>query len=149
MERDHRIKSSFVRVLTLGFVSLEIAAQILSLSLFPASGSIRGPSPSAPHSPSTVRTISFGSLSHLVMVLLDPHFAGFQPERAGREDEGRKLLNWPRVDVVVREKSGSASSIVLLPPSGTALSVDWARPRVSPTTPRDIGLSTLFCRLTC
>jgi hypothetical protein len=148
MVRDHRNKSIRFRVLTHALLSLELIAQIFSLSLFPFSGSMGAFCLSSTRCQLRGHHLSVGSATSFVSRFLREAFALSQSAEEGPRDDDSDQVAWPQVEIISRHKAHSVQPTMPPPTSTSSLSfnrsgflTDHFRPPAVPTIP--------LRRLTC
>jgi hypothetical protein len=115
MERDQRRRPSWLPGLTHALISLELAAQIFSLSLFPTSGSLGGLGLSTRQAEWRGVHFSAGSASYLVQKLSRNLLAFSVSEYPDRTDGESDGVEWIQVDVVFRQKLHPSDLVLPLP----------------------------------
>jgi hypothetical protein len=149
MERDHPPQKPRSRGVTLALVVLELLAQVLSLSLLPAAGSVGGVSPACGRAVCQGHPISREPGGSAVLRLLEDLLSGSRSSATDREDGEEGLITWPLVELIVRQKSTAAPQVQPSPPQMSwacgAMAIDgpgFGAHIVPPAPPR---LSRLTC----
>jgi hypothetical protein len=148
MERDQRRKPSWIPALTHALISLELAAQIFSLSPFPSTGSMAGLGLSTHQAEWRGVHFSAGSASFLLQRFSRTLLAFSVSEDLERADGDSDEVEWIHVEVIFRQKFHSSDLILPLP--STHSSPNFDRDGSPPTlTKQSASRPIPFSRLTC
>jgi hypothetical protein len=132
MERGQQDRACRLRGLTLALIGLELVAQVLSLSMLPCGGPAGGLCPIGGRAECWNPRLEGGVAGSTAVRLLEMLVSCAQPAAPEREDDEREQLDWPQVELIVRQKAPTpAFSAVPAPSRLRLLGAAWsARPRI-------------------